>query len=309
MNKVYPELVENFELSKVKIKKSTKRKKNSNNNNKVNVDDIDEMLKNTSISMEIVKKKPRTIKNKLKSKNNIDNYFKKAITNRNNSNPINISFSTPNKKGVTFDFNMSNLDFDCDDCKDLSNIVDDIVKRPTDLITNQMTEIRKMLINDDINGMLEEKENDDIDFMACKDITDDLRQFKDNNIRDVKEDDLNQLKDDDFKMLRKDEVERFEDDEKNTFGNENCNKSNFFVKCLKVNDSFEKSFNKLTAVRSESDEEDDDKTEEYELNMSFLDRYRKKSEIEDEYKVNNLLGDDSFEICTVPLHERIKARK
>lgn len=275
VQKAHPELVENFELSKVKVKKPTKRKKKQNDV----VDDIEEMLKNTSITMDVVEKKPRKMKSlKTKSQNvskstkRMDSYFKMAILNRNLSNSkSNVCNSTP-KKEVPIDFDMSDLDFDCDDCNDLSNIVEDIVKRKQpDLILDKVKEIKRTLQLDGVEVCNFNANNNY--FMAC------------NN------------DDDDMILLPNVEDEAIEND---------CNTSNFFVKSFKANDSFEKSFNKMTAISSD----DEDCMEEYELNSSFLSRINNKFAVVEELKVDKFsCDDDSFVICTTPLSERIKAKK
>ncbi|CAH0549653.1 unnamed protein product [Brassicogethes aeneus] len=92
VQKAYPELVEAFNQSKIKPKKITKRKP------KVTVDELGEMLKNTSIEVKAKKpRKPRQTK-KTAEENKIQNYFK-------NDEIVEIRQSTPIKE-----FSFDNLE-------------------------------------------------------------------------------------------------------------------------------------------------------------------------------------------------------
>lgn len=213
----YPEMVNNFEASKVK--KPTKRKQKKV---KDPLEELDSMLQNTSIS-EIDRKKPRKNKPVKKQTATIDNYFKKAVLNnfvlgqeRDIDDPI--QTSTPNKKSSSSSFLFkSSFLSDDEECADLSDIIQNIVTR-------------EPLIKNTIAAKINEKD-----------------------------------------------VE-----------NDSCT---FFTNNLKPNDTFEQSFNIITAISDESCDE---------MEMEEM------HEIDEAYKVGNLLNEEnSFEICTVPLSERI----
>lgn len=146
----YPKLVAEFEQSKIKIKKPTKRKQKKLDA----LDELENMLQNTSISKEsVVKKKPKKCKNKLPDTHaaTIDNYFKTAIINNHNlhhedTEKCGIFYnSTPTKHNYSFDINASGLEDD--NCHDLSNIVESIIKRePSNIIQEKLSEINRNLV-------------------------------------------------------------------------------------------------------------------------------------------------------------------
>lgn len=123
--KAYPDLVSSFEQSK--IKKAPKRKQKT----KATVDDLENMLQNTSIT-ETKAKKQKTTKKQTKT---IDNYFKTAVLNS-------ACMSTPKKQpGVgSFDADLSR--FGDEDCLDLSELIDEITSRkPPQIVRNKLKEI------------------------------------------------------------------------------------------------------------------------------------------------------------------------
>lgn len=132
VQKAYPELVDAFKQSKIKPKKPSKRKQKVEDP----VEEIEGMLKNTSIT----EQKPKRIRKNLKiDKENkptkkIDSYFKKALVNNLEKQQsvfeehTNVATSTPSKKredSVGFDFS----GVEDEDTDDLSDIVQDIVSQ------------------------------------------------------------------------------------------------------------------------------------------------------------------------------------
>lgn len=139
----YPDLVETFKQSKIKPKKPSKRKQKK----KDAVDDIDNMLQNTSIS----EVKPKRARRKKADKENeaaknakpIDSYFKKAVMNNfERQTGLSVACSTPKGKNVAHvdldDSSFTNIlkldqsKFGDEDDSDLSDIIDDIVKQKPD---------------------------------------------------------------------------------------------------------------------------------------------------------------------------------
>lgn len=143
VEKAYPDLVDAYKLSKIKLKKPSKRKAKV----KDPVDEIEGMLKNTSITETKPKRIRRNLKNNKENEptKKIDSYFKKALLNNLVEKQQNVlqeqgtvMTSTPSKKHETSAcFNFSGLEDD-DDLSDLSDIVQDIMKQepPKYLVQN-----------------------------------------------------------------------------------------------------------------------------------------------------------------------------
>lgn len=112
----YPDLVEAFKQSKIKPKKPSKRKKATKT-----VDELGEMLQNTSIS------EPKT-----KTTKTLDSYFKKAVINNFEKKTAS---STPIKTKDVSLMDLSAFD-DTKDDADLSDIVDEIVQQKPDFVFN-----------------------------------------------------------------------------------------------------------------------------------------------------------------------------
>lgn len=156
VEQTYPDLVEVFVQSKTKPKKVAKRKK------KTTVDDLGEMLQNTSITETKPKKprKPRRMKKEAEKENlemqalegsfsemaiekpkqkSIDDFFKKAVVN--NALKLSNNESTPLKSKVeafnpelSFDPDMSR--FGDEDDNDVSDIIDNIISKKPDYLKN-----------------------------------------------------------------------------------------------------------------------------------------------------------------------------
>lgn len=142
INEAYPKLVEIFQQSKIKPKKPTKKRKKD-----AAVDEIEGMMKNTSISEPIIKKTRKVIKKKdeeekiqqkIMKPTVLDNFLKKVIlqnhrVKNNLENEIvnidsnNCHTSTPCKSSINL------MDMSCfgdeEDNSDLSDIIENIISR------------------------------------------------------------------------------------------------------------------------------------------------------------------------------------
>lgn len=161
VEKTYPELVDAYKQTKIKPKKPSKRKKKAADP----VEEIEGMLKNTSIT----EKKPKRVRKNLKTdKENkptkkLDSYFKKALVNNVVEKQSvlqeseNVATSTPSKKRE----NSKCLDFsgfEDENITDLSDIVQDIINQepPMYLLKNLEKCGYKLLQNE--NDKYENKE-------------------------------------------------------------------------------------------------------------------------------------------------------
>lgn len=276
VNKAYPKLVDKYQQSKIKPKKITKRKKKD-----VNIEELGDMLKNTSISEPKPKRtrKPTNKKEKNKdelkdnlnglklSKTNkkntlLDNFLRQAVLNnqqiKNKEEKVsenkeiedeievidvdNCHTSTPSKS-----FNNCR-DKSCfgdeDDDEDLSLIIENIIsKKPTNL---QLGDIFKGLqFNEDLYEEVDEKQNMDVDLLE--------------------------------KIEKHLDVER--------------NHSSFFITGPVENDLFERTFNELNC----SDESDN--TVEYDYNELEFDDDETKDFDGDKNKGTKIVGRKNENEC------------
>ncbi|XP_050501877.1 flap endonuclease GEN isoform X1 [Diabrotica virgifera virgifera] len=165
VNKAYPKLVETFQLSKIKPKKATRRRKKA-----IDVDDISDMLKNTSISEPKPKKTRRTNKKgQIQSEKPLqptllDNFLKRAVIQSHMNkqkelediNENNCHTSTPLKCKESF------VDMSCfgdeDNDSDLSDIIENIISRKPrnfELIANKENECEEIHLQEISTEILE----------------------------------------------------------------------------------------------------------------------------------------------------------
>ncbi|XP_023012185.2 XPG-like endonuclease isoform X1 [Leptinotarsa decemlineata] len=175
VDKAYPKLVEEFNDRKTKSKKNTKRKKKESN-----VDEIGELMKNTSLSDLIPPKIRKTsnnkkVRNEVEKKENavrdmvvhfaqkkngpLDNFLKTAVLNSHKqkdqektefvSDENQCFTSTPKK--CKEDINLSRFS-DEDNDIDLSDIVESIISRKPDYIIENLNKFKLQLDVDNFNN-------------------------------------------------------------------------------------------------------------------------------------------------------------
>lgn len=195
--KAYPNLVEAFEKSKIKPKKPSKRKKKPTNP----VEDIENMLANTSISEPKPKKKRNIKPQAMANCKTIDTYFKKAIFNNAESKGIlhensfiqlhNIEYKTILNENS---FNLDASNFGDEDDVNLSNIVEDIVNRsPPKYIQENLDKLgyNQAVIDDKIQVDMNEST-----FFISRAVENDLFEKSMRYISDSSDEELNVPEDD-----------------------------------------------------------------------------------------------------------------
>ncbi|XP_056648407.1 flap endonuclease GEN isoform X1 [Diorhabda sublineata] len=149
INKAYPELVETFQESKIKPKKSTRRRKKD-----ATIEGIEGMMKNTSISEPKIKKSRKKkenhekIQQQIKKPTVLDNFLKKAILknhrDKNNlRNEIDYHTSTPCKSSTNL-MDISRFGDEEDD-SDLSDIIDNIISRKPAGIQENLVKLKDVV--------------------------------------------------------------------------------------------------------------------------------------------------------------------
>uniref|UniRef100_A0A6P7GEW9 Flap endonuclease GEN-like n=1 Tax=Diabrotica virgifera virgifera TaxID=50390 RepID=A0A6P7GEW9_DIAVI len=197
VNKAYPKLVETFQLSKIKPKKATRRRKKA-----IDVDDINDMLKNTSISEPKPKKTRKTNKKgQMQSEKPLqptllDNFLKRAVIQSHMNkqkeleeiNENNCHTSTPLK------CKQSVVDMSCfgdeDNDSDLSDIIENIISRkPTNFELKGVMKAIDISKTEDTNKENEYEEEIQLQEMSTE-IEKDLRRVSSFFMSDPVEHDL-----------------------------------------------------------------------------------------------------------------------